>query len=86
MEKKRSSEVVLANALLTALEALVPKIQELFKSGNVTKEEQQQVRDRYNALRAAGDSAFTGPEWEIEPDYTATQTSPALTGTEIDTK
>lgn len=60
--------LILANALMTALEQLVPKIQGLVKSGDVTKEEQQQVRDRYNALRAAGDSAFTGPEWEIDPD------------------
>jgi hypothetical protein len=58
--------IVLANAALSLLEALLPQIQQLVKSGDVSPAEQQAVHDRYQALRTAGDAAFQGPEWEIQ--------------------
>ncbi len=55
--------LALINALISGLEILIPKLSEWFKSGEVTAEEQQKTRDRYTALRAKGDAAFSGPEW-----------------------
>lgn len=51
------------NAALALAEILAPKIEELFKSGEITAEQQKELKDRYTALRAKGDSAFTGPGW-----------------------
>jgi len=59
-------EIVLANAALALLEKLLPIIAERVKSGQVTPSQQTDLRKRYTALRAAGDAAFTGPEWEVE--------------------
>lgn len=63
-----SAIIALANALLAGLDVLVPKIQDLFKSGEISVEEQQSIRDKYLALRSQGDAAFTGPEWNVDPD------------------
>jgi hypothetical protein len=51
------------NAAMALAEALAPKIKALAASGDISKEEQQQARDRYLALRVKGDAAFTGPGW-----------------------
>lgn len=56
--------VALANGLLTLLERLLPDLQQAFKSGQITPEEQSTVRARFDALRQ--DAAWTGPEWEKE--------------------
>ena len=60
--------VALANALLGGLDVLIPRIQQLFKSGEISAKDQQAVRDKYLALKNAGDAAFTGPEWSVTPD------------------
>jgi hypothetical protein len=60
------NEIILANAALTLLEQLLPKIQQSVAKGDVTVEEQRAVHERYAALRATGDAAFSGPEWQIE--------------------
>lgn len=57
-------EIAAANAALALLEVLAPKIQALVKSGDVSVEEQQQLRDRYAAFRAKGDANFSGEGWE----------------------
>lgn len=55
--------LLLFNAALTMFETLAPKVQGLFKSGDVSVEEQEALKKRLNALRKS--DAFTGPEWEI---------------------
>lgn len=61
-------ELALALAALQLAKKAIPVIEDLFKKGQITKEDQQKVLDDYNALKAAGDAAFTGDEWTIEPD------------------
>lgn len=60
------NEIILANAALTLVEELVPRIESLVKSGQITPEQQQTVRDRYTQLRDNLDARFSGPEWQIE--------------------
>ncbi len=60
--------IALTNALIGGLDVLVPRIQELFKSGEISAADQQAIRDKYLALRNQGDAAFVGPEWDVAPD------------------
>lgn len=53
------------NASLALVEKLLPLLKN-FSRGDITPEQQSELRRRYAALRAAGDAAFTGPEWERE--------------------
>ena len=71
-------ELALISAGLALLETLIPKIGQLFTSGQITAEEQAAVRARYLALRGLGDAAFTGPEWDVS-------TAPQAPGTTVTT-
>lgn len=64
--------LALVNAGVGLLETLIPNIAKLVQSGEITPEQQATVRARYLSLRAAGDAAFTGPEWELSTKPTAT--------------
>ncbi len=57
--------IILATAALALLEKILPVIAARVKSGEIDPAEQQKLRDHYLALRAQGEKAFTGPEWEI---------------------
>ena len=59
-------EIIIANAALALLEKLLPLIQAQVRAGQVTAAEQQDLHDRYQSLRNAGDAAFAGPEWKLE--------------------
>lgn len=61
-------EIALALAALQLAKQAVPVLQNAFKSGDVTIEQQKEVLDAYNALSDDLDAAFSGPEWKIEPD------------------
>jgi hypothetical protein len=61
------NELIIANAAINLVTLLLPKIDEAVKNGQVSVEAQRELRAKYNTLRAAGDAAFTGPEWEIKP-------------------
>ena len=60
------NEIILVNAALTLIEKLVPVINDAVKNGQVTPEAQAELRNRYTALRTQADTAFTGPEWQVE--------------------
>lgn len=60
--------VALALMALQLAKLAVPVLQDAFKSGDVTIEQQKEVLDAYNALSDDLDAAFSGPEWKIEPD------------------
>ena len=57
-------EILALNAALALAEKLIPVIGKAVTAGQITPEQQQAARDRYLALRAKADAAFTGPEWE----------------------
>ena len=59
-------EIALAAAALTLLEKLFPRIEQMVQSGQITPDQQKDIRTRYASLRNAGDAAFTGPEWETK--------------------
>ena len=61
-------EIALALAALQLAKQAIPVLEKLGQSGAITVEQQKEVLDAYNALKAAGDAAFTGDEWTIEPD------------------
>ena len=50
---------------LALADALLPLVQKEIKEGQISPEQQQKLRDRYNKLREA--AAFEGPEWEVRP-------------------
>ena len=60
-------EIAAAVAAINLIEKLLPTIQSAAKAGTITPEQQQLVNDRYKALRAKGDAAFSGPEWQVTP-------------------
>lgn len=57
-------EIILLNAALALAEKLIPTLGKAVAAGQITPEQQQEARNRYLALRAKADAAFTGPEWE----------------------
>lgn len=59
-------EIQLANAALGLLSLLLPRIDNAVKNGQVSVEAQAGLRKQYDHLRATGDAAFQGPEWNIE--------------------
>lgn len=56
--------IALANAALGMVEALIPQVAALVKNGEISVEDQQKVLDRYNAVKAAAATGFSGPEWK----------------------
>jgi hypothetical protein len=54
-----------ANAAMALLKVLMPEIQELRAKGQITPEQQDQVRGQYVELRDHMDEMFTGPEWDL---------------------
>lgn len=52
------------NAALALAEKLLPLLTDAFARGEMSLADQRAARDRYQAMRAAGDAAFTGPAWQ----------------------
>lgn len=53
--------LALADGLFTAIQRLVPILEERLKDQNVTPEQQAELQKRIDAIRDG--SAFSGPEW-----------------------
>lgn len=54
--------LMLFDASVTLAEKLAPKIQELFKSGQITTEQQQSRLDKLALMRDPNSSYYKGPE------------------------
>jgi hypothetical protein len=52
------------------LEQFIPKIQGWMSDsgGTITKDQQDEIRRRYDELRNNMDSAFGGDHWRVRPD------------------
>lgn len=61
-------EIALASAALALLEKLAPILEDKIKTGEVSVTEQQDVRDKYLSFRQKFDGAFSGPEWQTDPE------------------
>ncbi len=57
--------LVMANAVTLLAEKLVPMIRDAFANGDIPASQQAEVRAKYEALRAVGGEAFSGPEYEL---------------------
>ena len=57
--------IAMADASLAFLQKAVPAIRDAFAKGEIPADKQQEVRNKYEALRAAGGDAFSGPEYEL---------------------
>lgn len=55
----------MADAALSFLQKAVPAIRDAFARGEVPVEKQQEVRAKYEKMRALGGDAFKGPEYEL---------------------
>lgn len=63
--------VAIISVLLTLVEKLLPKLTELANNGVITKEQQEQIRARYDKLAGNMDEAFGGDHWKVRPDPVA---------------
>lgn len=63
--------VAIISVLLTLVEKLLPKLTELASNGKITKEQQEQIRARYDKLAGNMDEAFGGDHWKVRPDPVA---------------
>lgn len=59
------SILIMADAAMLFLQKAIPAIRDAFAAGDIPAEKQQEVRDKYNKLRAMGGAAFEGPEYEL---------------------
>jgi hypothetical protein len=49
---------------LNLVEQLLPVIEQMRLSGDITAAQQAEVRARYESLKARADGQFNGPEWQ----------------------
>lgn len=59
--------ILVVNVLLALLEQLIPKLANL-GDANITAEQQEAIRARYDALTADMDAAFGGDHWRVRPN------------------
>lgn len=55
----------LASAGISLLEQLIPQISALVKRGEITPEQQADIKRRFESLRAKAGGEFSGPEWTV---------------------
>lgn len=53
------------NASLMLVEALLPQIKDLASRGEITKEQQEQLKERIDSFRTKTGGQFDGPEWKV---------------------
>ena len=59
--------LVAFNLALSIAEQLIPEIEKLVAKGEISIEEQQAARAKYEQLRAQGPLLFAGPQWQPSP-------------------
>lgn len=68
MGKDTADNIALALMAMQLAQQAVPVLQNAFQSGEISIEKQKEVLDAYNALSDNLDAAFSGPQWQIDPD------------------
>lgn len=46
---------------------LLPELDRLVQSGDITPEQQAAARSEYESLKSQADGQFSGPHWQIDP-------------------
>jgi hypothetical protein len=59
--------LALTTGAIEIADKLVAEVERRRHEGDITSAQQSTTRDRYLALRARGDAAFQGPEFEPSP-------------------
>lgn len=57
--------IPLVSMAIGLLEKYLPMIRDAAKKGEITKEEQQEVFDKFNAIQSNAAGMFDGPEWDV---------------------
>ncbi len=57
--------ILMADAAFTFLNKAIPAIRDAIRRGDVPKEQQAEVRRKYENLRSKGGESFSGPEYEL---------------------
>lgn len=57
--------LALADGVFALAAKAVPVIRDAFRSGQIPDEEAAEWRKKYEALRALGGDAFSGPDYEL---------------------
>jgi hypothetical protein len=57
--------LALANAAVALAQKAIPVIRDAFASGDIPDEEAAEWRKKYEALRALGGEAYSGPDYEL---------------------
>lgn len=53
------------SASIDLAEKLLPLVDNLKASGQITTEQQQAILDKYHSLRDKADGQFSGPQWQV---------------------
>lgn len=53
------------SASIDLTQKLLPMVDQLKASGQITPEQQKAVLDQYASLRARADGQFSGPQWRV---------------------
>ena len=56
--------ISLATVAIDLVEKLLPAIEQLRAKGEITPEQQQELMDRYQSLKARADGQFSGAHWK----------------------
>jgi len=64
-----------ANASLALVKALIPEIQRLTKTGEISVEEQFKTLHAYNELKNNLEEYFSGEEWRLETGVSSSSSS-----------
>lgn len=59
--------ISLINGGMKLAEDLLPLLDGMVSRGEITAEQQAQVRAKYESLKAKADGQFQGAHWQIEP-------------------
>jgi len=60
-----ATTLALLKTLIDATGKLLPVVNEMFKQGLITKEEQEDLRQRYESLKNKAGEQFSAPHWQV---------------------
>lgn len=56
------------NGALQLSTVLLPLVDQLKQTGEVTEAQQAEILAKYNSLKAQADGQFTGPQWKLSTE------------------
>jgi len=59
--------IAVINGSMSLVKSLLPVIDQMVQSGEITPAQQAEARAAYESLKAQADGQFQGPHWQIDP-------------------